>query len=59
MPAKKKTTGKKTTVKKTKKIYYCVPCGTEITVSKEGMGVTRLMCCGQVMKRKTARKRVC
>ena len=54
MPAKKKTT-----TKKTKKIYYCVPCGTEVTVSKEGMGVTRLMCCGQVMKRKTAGKRVC
>jgi hypothetical protein len=64
MPAKKKTTRKKTaakkkTVKKAKKIYYCVPCGTEITVSKEGMGVTRLMCCGQLMKRKMASRRVC
>lgn len=59
MPVKKKTTTKKKATKKPKKVYYCVPCGTEITISKEGMGVTRLMCCGQVMKQKTARKRVC
>jgi len=61
MPVKKKTTKKKTTTKKKvagkpKKIYYCVPCGTEVTISKEGMGVTRLMCCGTVMKRKAARR---
>ena len=64
MPAKKKTTRKKTatkkkTVKKAKRIYYCVPCGAEVTISKEGMGVTRLMCCGQVMKRKMTRRRAC
>jgi len=64
MPAKKKSTRKKTTAKnktarKPKKVYYCVPCGTEVTISREGMGVTRLMCCGQVMKRKMARTRAC
>jgi hypothetical protein len=57
MPAKKKTTKKKTTKKKTtakkaKKVYVCVPCGTEVTLTREGMGVTRLMCCGEVMKAK-------
>ncbi len=65
MPAKKKaakkTVKKKTTRKavagKPKKVYVCVPCGTEITVSKEGMGVTRFMCCGQVMKPKRPRTR--
>lgn len=64
MPAKKKATRKKTTAKKKtarrpKKVYHCVPCGTEITVSREGMGVTRFLCCGKVMKPKMARKRVC
>jgi transcription elongation factor Elf1 len=62
MPAKKKT-AKKTTKKKTtrkpaaKKTYVCVPCGTEVVVSKKGMGVTRLMCCGRVMKPKAKRRR--
>lgn len=62
MPAKKKA-AKKTTKKKTtrkpaaKKTYVCVPCGTEVVVSKKGMGVTRLMCCGRVMKPKAKRKR--
>jgi len=52
MPAKKKT-AKKTPERKPKKVYVCVPCGTEVTISKEGMGVTRLMCCGQLMKPKS------
>lgn len=55
MPVKKKTrkkTTKKTTTKKAKKTYVCAPCGMEVTVSKEGLGVTRLMCCGEVMKLK-------
>jgi hypothetical protein len=62
MPAKKKAT-KKTAKKKTtkkpaaKKTYVCVPCGTEVVVSKRGMGVTRLMCCGEVMKPKRAGKK--
>ncbi|KPL03117.1 MAG: hypothetical protein AMJ90_03945 [candidate division Zixibacteria bacterium SM23_73_2] len=59
MPAKKKTTKKKTTKKKTtaKKVFVCVPCGTEVTVTREGMGVTRLMCCGEVMKAKKSASR--
>jgi len=59
MPAKKKVakkTTKKSAAKKTKKTYVCVPCGAEITVSREGMGVTHLMCCGQVMKPKGVKK---
>jgi DNA-directed RNA polymerase subunit RPC12/RpoP len=56
MPVKKKT-AKKTTKKATKKTapkktYVCIPCGTEVTLTKEGMGVTRLMCCGEVMQPK-------
>jgi DNA-directed RNA polymerase subunit RPC12/RpoP len=66
MPAKKKAaqktirkkTTKKAVARKPKKVYVCVPCGTEITISKEGMGVTRLMCCGQVMKPKKPRTRL-
>ena len=64
MPAKKKTakkatkkTTKKAAPKKAKKTYVCVPCGTEITVTKEGMGITHLMCCGRVMKPKGAKRR--
>lgn len=54
MPAKKKAV-KKTAKKKTKKAppkktYVCVPCGAEVVVSKEGMGMTRLVCCGEVMQ---------
>jgi hypothetical protein len=59
MPAKKKTTPKKKAATKPKKVYYCVPCGTEVIISKEGMGVTKLMCCGEVMQPKTAGKKVC
>jgi hypothetical protein len=64
MPAKRKTvkkaakktakkkTAKKAPAKKAKKTYVCVPCGMEVVVSKKGMGVARLMCCGEVMKSK-------
>ena len=56
MPAKKKAVKKaiRKPAKKTppKKTYVCLPCGTEVIVSKEGMGVTRLMCCGEVMQPK-------
>lgn len=58
MSLKKKTTKKKA-AKKAKKVYYCVPCGTEVAITREGMGVTRLMCCGEVMKQKATRKRAC
>jgi transcription elongation factor Elf1 len=59
MPARKKPTKKaakkttkRTAAKKTKKTFVCMPCGTEVVVSKEGMGITRLICCGEVMKLK-------
>jgi len=56
MPAKKKAVKKaaKKPAKKAlpKKTYVCLPCGTEVIVSREGMGVTRLMCCGEVMQPK-------
>jgi len=54
MPAKKKTVKK--AAPKAKKVFVCVPCGTEVTVTKEGMGVTRLLCCGEAMKQKTVAK---
>ena len=56
MPAKKKAVKKaaRKPAKKAppKKTYVCLPCGTEVIVSREGMGVTRLMCCGEVMQPK-------
>jgi transcription elongation factor Elf1 len=54
MPAKKKTIKK--AAPKAKKVFVCVPCGTEVTLTKEGMGVTRLMCCGEAMKTKKVAK---
>jgi ribosomal protein S27AE len=56
MPVKKKAV-KKTAKKKTKKApakktYVCVPCGAEVVLTKHGLGMTRLVCCGEVMKPK-------
>jgi hypothetical protein len=59
MPVKKKTAkkpAKKTATRKPKKTYVCIPCGMEVTVSREGMGATRLMCCGELMKPKRAKR---
>ena len=60
MPVKKKKAAKKPAKKaparKPKKMYVCVPCGMEVTVSKLGIGATRLMCCGEVMKPKGAKR---
>ena len=50
MPAKKKTAAKKKPTPKA--TYVCVPCGLEVTVNRQGIGATRIMCCGEVMKRK-------
>ncbi len=53
--AKKASTGK--SKPKAKKIslskprYQCAACGVMITITEEGLGVHRLMCCGQPMKR--------
>jgi hypothetical protein len=60
MPAKRKKAAKKPARKsakkapatKPKKTYVCVPCGMEVTISRKGIGATRLMCCGEVMKPK-------
>jgi hypothetical protein len=49
-PARK--TAKKAPARKLKKTYVCVPCGMEVTISRKGIGATRLMCCGEVMKLK-------
>jgi hypothetical protein len=61
MPAKKKKVAKKpvkkTVARKPNKTYVCVPCGMEVTVSRQGIGATRLMCCGELMKPKRAKKR--
>jgi len=32
--------------------YSCILCGVEVAVSKAGLGISRLMCCGQPMTRK-------
>jgi|UniRef100_A0A7C6A826 desulfoferrodoxin-like iron-binding protein len=51
---KKKQVKKK--VKKTTKpkgpVYLCRTCGAEIVVTKEGAGITNLVCCNQVMEKK-------
>ena len=64
MPAKKKAakkparkTAKKTTARKPKKVYLCRTCGMEVTVSRQGIGVTRLMCCGELMRPKRPKRR--
>ena len=30
----------------------CILCGVEVDVSKAGLGISRLMCCGQPMERR-------
>ena len=32
--------------------YACVLCGVEVAVTKAGLGISRLMCCGQPMTRR-------
>ena len=58
---KKKATKKKTTNKKVSKAkprgkpkprYTCVLCGVEVVISKEGLGISRLLCCGHPMRKK-------
>jgi hypothetical protein len=63
---KKKATKRKVTKKKAvrnkvskakprskpKPRYTCVLCGVEVTVAKEGLGISRLLCCGHPMRKK-------
>ena len=32
--------------------YTCVLCGVEVAVSRDGLGIWKLMCCGQPMRKK-------
>ena len=32
--------------------YSCILCGVEVAVTKSGLGISRLMCCGQPMERR-------
>jgi desulfoferrodoxin-like iron-binding protein len=32
--------------------YSCILCGVEVAVTKSGLGISRLLCCGQPMSRK-------
>ena len=32
--------------------YTCVLCGVEVAISKEGLGISRLLCCGHPMRKK-------
>jgi ribosomal protein S14 len=37
---------------KPKPKYTCVLCGVEVGITKEGLGISRLMCCGHPMRKK-------
>jgi septal ring-binding cell division protein DamX len=32
--------------------YTCVLCGVEVAITKDGLGISRLMCCGHPMRKK-------
>ena len=32
--------------------YSCILCGVEVAMTKPGLGISRLICCGQPMSRK-------
>ena len=54
-PVKKKsktTGGTRRPRAKPKPKYMCVLCGVEVEMTKEGLGISRLMCCGHPMRRK-------
>jgi ribosomal protein S14 len=37
---------------KPKAKYTCVLCGVEVGITREGLGISRLMCCGHPMRKK-------
>ncbi|HVP56589.1 MAG TPA: hypothetical protein VMU02_00715 [bacterium] len=54
-PAKRKPRRRVTLAKPAKPAgphYSCILCGVEVDVTKTGLGISRLMCCGQPMERR-------
>jgi desulfoferrodoxin-like iron-binding protein len=54
-PTKRKVARKSTAARQMKAAgpqYSCILCGVEVAVTKSGLGISRLMCCGQPMSRK-------
>jgi len=54
-PAKKKPRRKVTLAKPARPAgprYSCILCGVEVDMTKSGLGISRLMCCGQPMERR-------
>ena len=52
---KKKKVTKKSVKRKAKikgPVYICQTCGLRLIVTKEGAGITNLVCCDQVMDKK-------
>jgi len=33
-------------------VYLCRSCGMELVITKEGAGITNLVCCNQMMEKK-------
>ena len=50
--ARRRTSRRVTAAKPAGPQYNCVLCGVEVAVTKSGLGISRLMCCGQPMTRK-------
>jgi hypothetical protein len=63
-PKKAKKVARKVVVKKARKVvarkpakpagpqYGCILCGVEVAITRSGLGISRLMCCGQPMERR-------
>jgi desulfoferrodoxin-like iron-binding protein len=54
-PAARKALKKVTAAKPMKPAgphYSCILCGVEVAITKAGLGINRLMCCGQPMERR-------
>ncbi|MFZ1946866.1 MAG: hypothetical protein WAW06_04915 [bacterium] len=54
-PAARKPVKKVTAAKRMKPAgpnYSCILCGVEVAITKAGLGINRLMCCGQPMERR-------
>lgn len=51
-PTKKKVARKRTPAKPAGPQFACILCGVEVAVTRSGLGISRLMCCGQPMSRR-------